>query len=78
MKYFSSLDLAKGFWQIKIAEVDRHKTAFTTLYGQYRFNRLPFGLNSSPGAFQSVMQPVLGDLLWENCLVYVDDILDLH
>ena len=75
MRFFSSLDLAKGFWQIKIAEEDRHKTAFITPYGQYQFNRLPFGLNSAPGAFQAIMTRVLGDLLWINCVVYVDDIL---
>ena len=75
MRYFSSLDLAKGFRQIRVAEEDRCKTAFTTPYGQYQFNRLPFGLNSSPGAFQSVMTRALGDLLWTNCVVYVDDIL---
>ena len=29
-KYFSSLHLASGYWQVPVAEEDRHKTAFVT------------------------------------------------
>ena len=34
-KYFSSLDLRSGYWQVKIKEEDVHKSAFITRYGQY-------------------------------------------
>ena len=74
-KYFTSIDLAKGFWQIGLSPDSQPKTSFTTCFGQYQFIRLPFGLNSSPAAFQSTMNKVLGGLLWNRCVVYIDDIL---
>ena len=74
-KWFSLIDIARGFWQIKVAEESRKKTAFNTPFGQFEFNRLPFGLNSAPGAFQAVMTEALADILWINCCVYIDDIL---
>lgn len=41
-RYFSTLDLRNGYWQIVINELDRHKTAFTLRCFQY--TRLAFGL----------------------------------
>ena len=75
MKWFTIIDIAKGFWQIRLAPASIPKTAFVTPFGQYEFQRLPFGLNSAPGVFQSVMQQVLADLLWVKCCVYIDDII---
>ncbi|ROT74553.1 hypothetical protein C7M84_006939 [Penaeus vannamei] len=43
-KYFSKIDLSKGYWQIPVAEEDTHKTAFVTQDGQYEFLRMPFGM----------------------------------
>ena len=74
-KYFTSIDLAKGFWQIGLSPESQPKTSFTTCFGQFQFIRLPFGLNSSPAAFQSTMNNVLEGLLWNRCVVYIDDIL---
>ncbi|MGI9484275.1 MAG: reverse transcriptase domain-containing protein [Geminicoccaceae bacterium] len=74
-KYFTAIDLAKGFWQICLDEQSKHKAAFTTIYGQYQYRRLPFGLATSPGAFQKVMNTVLAGLNWVQCMVYLDDIL---
>lgn len=46
-KYFSTLDLANGYHQIKINEVDTHKTAFSTKSGHYEYLCMPFGLSSA-------------------------------
>ena len=73
--YFSSVDLESGFWQIAVASEDRPKTAFITPDGVWQFKRLPFGLQSSPPNFQRLMDQVLGDLRWLECLCYLDDIL---
>ncbi|GFS50234.1 retrovirus-related Pol polyprotein from transposon 412 [Trichonephila clavipes] len=64
------------FNQIPLHFADRHKTAFSTPDGdKYEFNRLCFGLKNSPKAFQSIAQEVLGDLLHNGALVYIDIIL---
>ncbi|GFW44452.1 retrovirus-related Pol polyprotein from transposon 17.6 [Trichonephila clavipes] len=74
--YFSALDMKSAFNQIPLHFADRHKTAFSTLDGdKYEFNRLCFGLKNSPKAFQSIAQEVLGDLLHNGALVYIDNII---
>ena len=74
-RYFTSLDLVSGYWQVELDEDARAKSAFTTHHGWFEFVRMPFGLCNSPAAFQRLMQAVLSDLEWRSCLVYLDDIL---
>uniref|UniRef100_A0A131Z524 Tick transposon n=1 Tax=Rhipicephalus appendiculatus TaxID=34631 RepID=A0A131Z524_RHIAP len=74
-KFFSSLDLRAGYWQINVAEEDKWKTAFRTPSGLYEFNRMPFGLRTAPSTFQRAMNSVLGPLKNQACVVYLDDIL---
>ena len=73
--WFSTLDLASGYWQVEVAEKDRDKTAFATHLGLYRFVAMPFGLCNAPGTFERLMEVVLRGLQFEYCLVYLDDIV---
>ncbi|GFY13827.1 retrovirus-related Pol polyprotein from transposon 17.6 [Trichonephila clavipes] len=74
--YFLALDMKSAFNQIPLHFAARHKTAFSTPDGdKNEFNRLCFGLKNSPKAFQSIAQEVLGDLLHNEALVYIDDII---
>ena len=78
-KYFSILDLASGYWQIKVNPTSREKTAFVTPQGLYEFLVMPFGLTNAPAVFQHLMQRVLAGLNPEAgpdfVAVYIDDIL---
>ena len=74
-KYFTSLDLASGYWQIKLDADARQKSAFTTHNGLFEFTRMPFGLCNAPATFQRVMQRVLSGLEYHCCFVYLDDVL---
>lgn len=74
-RYFSTLDLASGFHQIKMDPKDREKTAFSTPYGHYEFLRMPFGLKNAPATFQRLMNTVLLGLQGYKCFIYMDDIV---
>ncbi|KAI4885901.1 hypothetical protein NFI96_005622 [Prochilodus magdalenae] len=74
-KWFSTLDLASGYWQVEIDAQDKEKTAFATRTGFFEFNVLPFGLCNAPSTFQRLMELVLADLQWTSCLIYLDDII---
>ena len=78
-KYFSTLDLASGFWQIRMEPESREKTAFTTPQGLYELLVMPFGLTNAPAVFQRLMQRVLSGLNpsdgKEFVTAYLDDIL---
>jgi len=74
-KYFSSLDLASGYWQVEVAKEDIAKTAFNTRKGTFAYLRMPMGLKGAPSAFQRFMTEIFSDLLYKGVLVFIDDIL---
>ena len=77
-KLFSTMDLASGYFQLELEEVDREKSAFATPIGLYQFNVLPMGVCNGPATFQRAMEKVLSDLLLTNkseiCRVFFDDV----
>jgi hypothetical protein len=74
-KFFSKIDLKTGFYQILIAEADRHKTAFTTCQGLFEYNVLPMGLCNSPAIFMQLMNDTFREELNKSVLVFLDDIV---
>ena len=74
-QFFTTLDLASGYWQVEMEEADRAKTAFSTRDGHFEFNVMPFGLTNAPATFQRLMECVLAGLTYEQCLIYFDDIV---
>ena len=73
-KYFSKLDLAKGYWQIPVKQCDRDKTAFVTSEGGlFQFTVLPFGTVNAPAVFTRMMRLFLEG--FSNVVNYIDDCL---
>ncbi|GES72730.1 retroviral-like aspartic protease 1 [Rhizophagus clarus] len=73
-QWFSSLDLASGFWQVELDQKDREKSTFITRFSTYEFTVMPFGLCNASATFQRLMDIVLRDILWQFVVVYIDDI----
>ena len=74
-KYFSTLDLDSGFWQVPIEPSSQEKIAFITHSGLYQFWVMPFGLVSAPSTLQRLMETVLAGSSGETCIIYIDDII---
>ena len=75
-RFFSSMDLKSGFWQVRMSEKSRQYTAFTVgSLGVYEFLRMPYGLCNAPATFQRLMQNCLGELNLTYALVYLDDVI---
>jgi hypothetical protein len=74
-QFFSSLDMASGYWQIDLEAQDRPKTAFLTKHGLYQFKRMPFGLCNAPSTFQRAMHVVFRGMTWHQLLTYLDDLM---
>lgn len=73
--YYTTLDLASGYYQIPIEEADKHKTAFVTPDWHFEFNRMPFGLANAPATFQRIMNKILGNSRHKEALAYLDDVI---
>lgn len=75
-RYFSSLDMRAGYYQVEVEEADKEKTAFTVgPLGFYQFTKLPFGLCNSPATFQRLMERAFGELHMSECFSFLDDVI---
>ena len=75
MKFFTTIDLKKGYYHVPLHKDSTEYTAFSTYNNHYEFLRLPFGLKNAPGAFQREMQQVLSTFDGKQVVVYLDDVL---
>jgi len=73
--WFTKLDIADAYNQIRIKEGDEWKTAFRTKYGHFEYLVMPFGLTNAPATFQRFINEILGEHLDVFVVAYLDDIL---
>jgi transposase InsO family protein len=74
-RVLSKIDLASGFWQVRLTDRAVPKTAFNTIWGKYEWLAMPFGLCNAPATFQTLMNDALRPFLGKFVVVYLDDIL---
>lgn len=72
-KYYAKLDLSNAYHLLRIKEGDEYKTAFSTRWGIFEYNVLPFGLTNAPSQFQRWINHVIREYMDVWCTAYLDD-----
>lgn len=74
MKFFSTIDLIKGYYQIEKEEESIEKSGFSTPLSNWEYLCMPFGVKNSPATFQRAMHLTLCHIPWYE-VIYLDDVL---
>ena len=74
-KFFTSLDLTKGYYQVPLEDESRKYTAFSSPRNHWQFRKMGFGLANAPSSFQREIQAVLSGYPSDKVVAYLDDIL---
>ncbi|PKI46860.1 hypothetical protein CRG98_032756 [Punica granatum] len=72
---FSFMDGFSGYNQIRMAEEDKIKTTFTTMWGTFCYRVMPFGLKNAGVTYQRAMVTLFHDMMHKEVEVYVDDMI---
>ena len=65
-QWFSTMDLASGYWQVAMSPEAKRKAAFVTNEGLFQFRVMPFGLCNAPATFERLMDRVLCGMRWSD------------
>ena len=74
-QWFSTMDLARGYWQVAMSTEAKRKAAFVTNEGLFQFRVMQFRLCNAPATFERLMYCALCGMRWSRCLVYLDDVI---
>ena len=74
-QWFSTMDLASGYWQEAMSPEAKRKAAFVTNEGLFQFLVMPFGLCNNPATLEWLMDQVLCGMRWSRCFVYLDYVI---
>ena len=72
---FTSIDMSTAFYQVPAEESSQDYTAFSTLFGSFKWPRMPKGLSGSPPSFQCLIEKVLIGLTWKTSVPYMGEII---
>jgi hypothetical protein len=72
--FYTHLNLACGFSQVRVRDREVHETAFQTPDGLMEWVAMPFGLCNAPATFKRMMNGILRDFLHKFVTVYLDDV----
>lgn len=75
-KFFTKIDMTKGYWQIGIKEGCRQYTAFQAGGRLYEFRRMAFGLKNAPATFNKMMKRLFGHR--KDAVFFFDDLTIFH
>jgi len=70
---YSFTDDFSSYHQVKITDEDKKKTTFTTEWGSYSYNVMPFSLNNAPFVFSMIGIAAFQDYIHNFLEVYMDD-----
>ncbi|KAL0268628.1 UNVERIFIED_CONTAM: hypothetical protein PYX00_010487 [Menopon gallinae] len=71
--FFTKIDLSSAYQQFELTEESKKLTTINCHKGLFQYNRLPFGIASSPGLFQREMDRIVRGL--DGVVNFLDDIL---
>ncbi|GBM45061.1 Transposon Ty3-I Gag-Pol polyprotein [Araneus ventricosus] len=75
-KVYTTLDLRNSYFHVDDEEDCRQFTSFIVRDRQFKFNKVPFGLSTSPGVFQRYVTSTFRDLTRLGIVIsYMDDII---
>ncbi|GFY06865.1 retrovirus-related Pol polyprotein from transposon 17.6 [Trichonephila clavipes] len=75
-KIESEADIRNGFFHVDVDEDCRKYTSIIVPDGQFEFNKVPFGLSTSPGVFQRYVSSIFRDLTRKGIVIsYLDDLV---
>ena len=74
-KFYTKIDLLHGFYNFDMAERAKWLTATIAPGHAMTWNKVPQGLATVPSWFQWVMTTVLGNLVKNCCMIYIDDLI---
>ncbi|XP_063915497.1 uncharacterized protein K02A2.6-like [Zophobas morio] len=71
--HFSKIDLSQAYAQIELDSESRELVTINTHKGLFSYNRLPYGISSSPAIFQRIIDSLCYKL--KGVIAFMDDIL---
>ena len=58
-RFFSKLEASNGYWQIAVDDFTSDLLTFGTVFGRYKFKRMPYGIHSASEIFQLEISKII-------------------